>query len=72
MPKPIFNDKNNRTRGYDSAAACDGVVVGEDNGSGMHTSINLWNDGSSDSVTKKKNNNIFMMRMTIMQSSAVL
>jgi glutamine synthetase len=50
MPKPIFDNKNNRTRSYDNNS------VGGDNGSGMHTSVSLWND-SSDSVAKK--NNIF-------------
>jgi glutamine synthetase len=31
MPKPIFNEKNLRS------------IVGNDNGSGMHTSVSLWN-----------------------------
>jgi glutamine synthetase len=52
MPKPIFDDNNNRTRSYDDY---DSGADGGDNGSGMHTSISLWND-SSDSVVK---NNIF-------------
>jgi glutamine synthetase len=46
MPKPFFDYKNNRTKGYDGA----------DNGSGMHTSISLWNDSPDRLV---KNNNIF-------------
>jgi glutamine synthetase len=34
MPKPIFNDKNLRS------------IIGNDNGSGMHTSVSFWNSQS--------------------------
>lgn len=32
MPKPIFNENDQRS------------AIGNDNGSGMHTSISLWNN----------------------------
>lgn len=35
MPKPIFNETNLRS------------VIGNDNGSGMHTSVSLWNSQSN-------------------------
>ncbi len=54
MPKPIYDDKNNRTRCINGAADLDGG----DNGSGMHTSVSLWSY-SSNGVMKKNNNNIF-------------
>jgi glutamine synthetase len=54
MPKPIYNDKNNRTRCINGAADHDV----SDNGSGMHTSVSLWSY-SSNGVMKKNNNNIF-------------
>jgi glutamine synthetase len=43
MPKPIFNEKNLRS------------VTGNDNGSGMHTSVSLWNSQEKSSV----NSNLF-------------
>ena len=54
MPKPIYNDKNSRTRCINCTADHDGG----DNGSGMHTSVSLWSY-SSNGVMKKNNNNIF-------------
>ena len=46
MPKPIFDNENHPKGDYAGGDA--------DNGSGMHTSISLWND--SDNVRNNKNN----------------
>jgi glutamine synthetase len=44
MPKPIFNEKNLRS------------ITGNDNGSGMHTSISFWN---SQSNNNSRGSNLF-------------
>jgi glutamine synthetase len=49
MPKPIFVEKN-IPKNYDDDDS-------SDNGSGMHTSVSLWND--SDSAKNNNDNNIF-------------
>ena len=53
MPKPIYDDKNNRTISYNSAIDHE---MG-DNGSGMHTSVSLWSNTSNSMM--KNDNNIF-------------
>jgi glutamine synthetase len=50
MPKPIFDEINN-PKNYD-----DGDSNG-DNGSGMHTSISLWNELYNDKNNNNNNNN---------------
>lgn len=51
MPKPIFDEKNG-PKNYDGGGDSSG-----DNGSGMHTSVSLWND--SYSAKNNNHNNIF-------------
>jgi glutamine synthetase len=48
MPKPIFDEKNLRG------------ISGNDNGSGMHTSISIWNSqGSNSGANSSENSNLF-------------
>ncbi|MFZ0328741.1 MAG: type I glutamate--ammonia ligase, partial [Nitrososphaeraceae archaeon] len=52
MPKPIFNQRNGSKMEYDDTS---------DNGSGMHTSISLWNNSGNDNndKTDQSTDNIF-------------
>jgi glutamine synthetase len=47
MPKPIFNEKNLRS------------VTGNDNGSGMHTSVSLWNSKGNNNSSSSRSSNLF-------------
>lgn len=47
MPKPIFNEEDL------------GSAKGNDNGSGMHTSISLWEESNNNSINSRSGTNIF-------------
>jgi glutamine synthetase len=51
MPKPIFDEINNPKKNGDDGSS--------DNGSGMHTSVSLWNESHNDKSNNNNNSNIF-------------